>query len=409
MNIDPDVPRGADVLVGATAEAVEEVAVGTGHAAPLFGAALLIKMPGGGWTVPATTAYPKEAVLRDLIRDNPSMIVGVADPAVAAVEEFGVPGTGRIDVMIVEASGQITLVEAKLEANPEIRRKVLGQVFAYAAGLAAMSFEQFDEAWTARCNSSVIDSVLGTSADADERAELRKQLENTLSTGSFRLVVAVDQLTDELKASVSYLATHLDVDIVALELAYASHDGVEVLVPRSFGTEHRTAGRASGDRSRRRAGSYRATIAEQLDRLVQSADEASSGFGRVVRAVLGELDDDTTLWSADEQLLDPVLVTQNAPRRQPGKVITTRRTVGIRICFDWCRKLPQEVLEEALAVLESNPATARVVKDVRSKAFRTRPLMSYPEVLSDPAAVAATLRALQILTTDPSRSSSIAG
>lgn len=397
MTSDPDTLPSTDDLVDDTAQRA-------GHAAPLFGAALLIRMPGAGWTVPTTTAYPEEAVLRDLVRDNPSMIVGVADPAVAAVEEFGVIGTGRIDVMIVEASGQITLVEAKLGSNPEIRRKVLGQVFAYAAGVAAMTFEQFDEAWKARCGRSVIESVLGASADAEEQAELRARLEASLSSGAFRLVVAVDQLTDELKASVTYLATHLDVDIVALELAYASHDGVELLVPRAFGTEHRSTGRAGGNHGRRGAGSYRASIAEQLERLAQSAEQASAGFGRVVRSVLGELDDDTTLWSADEQLLDPVLVAHNEPRRQPGKVITTQRTVGIRICFDWCRKLPQGVLEEALAVLESNPATARAVKDVRSKAFRTRPLMRYPEILSEPGAVSTTLRALQILTRDPNTS-----
>ncbi len=244
-------------------------------------------------------------------------------------------------------------------------------------------------------------------ADPDERAELGRRLEGTLATGAFRLVVAVDQLTDELRASVTYLAAHLDVDIVAMELAYASHDGIEVLVPRSFGTERRLQARGgTGEGGRRVVGNYRSTISEHLDRLVQSADEASVGFGGIVRTVLGGLGDDVTLWSGDEQFLDPVVMTQNEPRRQPGKIITTQRTVGIRICFDWCRRLPAEVLEEALAALESNPTTAAAVGEVRIKSFRTRPLMRYPGVLSEPSAVAATLRALQILCRAPAVSSS---
>lgn len=46
------------------------------------------------------------------------------------------------------ASGQMTLVECKLAANPEICRNVIGPVFAYAAGLWRLSCDAFNRRFT---------------------------------------------------------------------------------------------------------------------------------------------------------------------------------------------------------------------------------------------------------------------
>ena len=46
-----------------------------------------------------------------------------------------ISGTGKADVVIVDASGDITVVECKLAANPEIRRRVVGQLLAYSSAI----------------------------------------------------------------------------------------------------------------------------------------------------------------------------------------------------------------------------------------------------------------------------------
>jgi len=53
-------------------------------AGPLHGAALLIRSRDGSWAVPSTSTYGSERDLRDLLAENPSIIPGVGDPAVAA-------------------------------------------------------------------------------------------------------------------------------------------------------------------------------------------------------------------------------------------------------------------------------------------------------------------------------------
>jgi RecB family endonuclease NucS len=42
---------------------------------------------------------------------------------VAVATEVPVPSTGSADVVAVDAAAQITIVECKLEKNPEIRRR----------------------------------------------------------------------------------------------------------------------------------------------------------------------------------------------------------------------------------------------------------------------------------------------
>ena len=54
----------------------------------------------------------------------------------AVVEEFWIPEAGTVDLLVVDRTGGLTLVECKLRANPEIRREVVGQILAYAGGLS---------------------------------------------------------------------------------------------------------------------------------------------------------------------------------------------------------------------------------------------------------------------------------
>lgn len=89
---------------------------------PLHSAAMLVNASGTAWLVPTTTSWHNEATLRDLLVSHPSLLPGVADPAVAAMKEFPIPNAGRVDVLAVESSGMITVCEAKLSANAEMRR-----------------------------------------------------------------------------------------------------------------------------------------------------------------------------------------------------------------------------------------------------------------------------------------------
>jgi hypothetical protein len=142
-----------------------------------------------------------------------------------------VPPTSSVD-----RDGGITIVECKLAANAEIRRWVIGQAFSYAAGLWQLSYEDLERAFSAR------GAKLAASFDgkaAWDPATFREAVEANLQRGAFRLVIAVDQITQELKRTVVYINRHTTTELrlLALELRHAADGGTEILLPEVYGEE----------------------------------------------------------------------------------------------------------------------------------------------------------------------------
>ena len=138
----------------------------------------------------------------------------------AVVSELSVPEAGYVDVVGVDADGAITLVECKLRANPDVRRHVVGQVFAYAAGLWGLDYDAFDGAFASRAGMPLARRMAELAPEGWDEKAFRTSVAANLAAGRFRLVIAVDQITDELSRIVRYLNEHTtpEVQILALEL-----------------------------------------------------------------------------------------------------------------------------------------------------------------------------------------------
>ncbi len=206
----------------------------------------------GKWTPATLTSYGQETGLQQLLQDDPSLVPGCAGSAV--VRELSIPGTGFADLVLVDEAGTITVVECKLQANPEIRRKVVGQVLEYASGLWRMDYDDFERAFASRSRTSLVQSVreaAGTEVDEDN---LRSRVSEALQAGRLRLVVAVDQITPELRSTIEFLNAHMsaEVAVMGLELGYFRQGDVELLVPASYGAEFAETVPAGGGRVTRR-------------------------------------------------------------------------------------------------------------------------------------------------------------
>lgn len=233
---------------------------------------MLIRQIGGTWHEPATAEYANEKELQDLVKHSPTLLPGGHQLAVA--DEFWVPGIGSVDLVGVSETGEITIVECKLRANPEIRREVIGQTLAYAGGLWRMDYEDFATTFQNRVGQSLPAAVsAATGADIDE-GDLRTAVGKRLVAGEFTLVVAVDAITPELKLIIEYLNEHTlaTVRVLALELAFGRDGEVELLIPTVYGEE-------AADRKRRSSSggsSWNAqTFAEQI---IERTDGAVRAF-----------------------------------------------------------------------------------------------------------------------------------
>ena len=151
----------------------------------------------GAWQEPAVQVYGNEKELQHLLQTAPSLLPSSAPLAV--VNEFWIPDVGSVDLVGVDTAGVITVVECKLRANPQIRREVVGQALAYAGGLWEMTFEAFADTFAKRAGKSLFAAVHEASGVEITDEELRQGVAGCLATGAFRIVIAVDAITEELK------------------------------------------------------------------------------------------------------------------------------------------------------------------------------------------------------------------
>jgi hypothetical protein len=150
----------------------------------------------------------KESELQKRIFESPSLLPGFDDPA-AAAREVPVRRAGKADVIVVDAEGQIAIVECKRAANPECRRWVIGQVFEYAVGLWKLDYENFERLLRAR-GTELTRPFKDAGWDEENEEAFRRNVSRNLEDGNFRLFIAVDEMNDKLKKRLDRTAVFLN-------------------------------------------------------------------------------------------------------------------------------------------------------------------------------------------------------
>ena len=152
----------------------------------------------GRWSQMDATRYLDESELQALLADAADVIPGSSldgEEIVVYCREFKT-AAGPIDLVGVGAAGSITVMEAKLYRNQDIKRKVVGQVLDYAARLWQTSIEELVIGFT-RARGRDPFELLRASAPADaewDESACRQQVAARLASGEFRLLIAVDEM-----------------------------------------------------------------------------------------------------------------------------------------------------------------------------------------------------------------------
>ncbi|WP_143424985.1 hypothetical protein [Geodermatophilus pulveris] len=335
-----------------------------------------------------------------MLLESPDLLPGSDGSPLTVTSQLYVPNTGPMDLFAVSLAGEITVVEVKLRANPEIRRSVVGQTLAYASGLWRMSYEELETAFAARAGGPLVQAVaarateLGGDFDADA---FRSAVARNLSTGAMRLVIAVDEITDELKRIIEFLndRTRPDLEVLALELGYVRHGEVEILVPTVYGQE--AVRRKAAEAPRRRW--------DEQALLAAIEQHSSAQAAAVLTAVYEHARDhcahshwywgegqhpSVTAWFRVGGLEVPVWTIYTAPA---GKGV-------LAVNFDWMHRrgagLPAESLARLVTRLRQLPEVAGLYADLEEKGYAKRP--SVPETsLAGPDATDVVLSALEEL------------
>jgi len=247
---------------------------------------ILIRSKGSdSWEEVESVTYNAEAEIQRLLSESPSLIPldevsQDASPLLVGVREFGLPGSGSTDLLAFSADGDVAVIECKLDANPESKRKVIGQILEYGAFLWGMSYEELDGKVQAREGRSLVDLVADAIGEEEWDAEsFREEVSEALASGTFILVIAVDNINSELARTIRFINNCVapGMSFVAIEMERFERAGVEILVPRVHGGRVKERPGPNGRGKRWNEGRFFAAVAATL-----SESEAS-----VVRDLYG--------------------------------------------------------------------------------------------------------------------------
>ena len=235
---------------------------------------LLLRRDGEQWHEPSSTGYTNEAALQDMLAEHPSLIPGVSSGAVVCKEFQSTAGSA--DIVVFDSHGGLTIVECKLDANREARREIIGQILDYASKLWQMHVDDFDAQWTKRTKVSLF-------SDPETADSRRTELETLLDQGRFRIVLAVDEISDDLRRIVEYLnsITLPEVAVIAVSYRRVQDGDVEIITPAVFGQEL-----AEAKNTARRSQREPWTIAEYLSWIEVNQPNTSATAEEFIRALI---------------------------------------------------------------------------------------------------------------------------
>ncbi|MFY9532141.1 MAG: hypothetical protein WAR24_24825, partial [Candidatus Acidiferrales bacterium] len=169
--------------------------------------AVLVKGKGGEWQEAKILRYSDERDLQTMLYSSPQLIPvqGELTKRRIFIDEAGLPGSGSSDLIGVDNDGEIYLVECKLATNPEIRREVIGQILEYAYFLWEMSYEDFDRLFVKRKGKTLKELLTESVAEGWEFEAFRKAATENLKTGKFHLIIAVDEMNEQLGEIIAFL------------------------------------------------------------------------------------------------------------------------------------------------------------------------------------------------------------
>jgi hypothetical protein len=207
------------------------------------------------------TRFTEEGKLQDYLEEYPTLIP-LADivedaPDLLCIGREVSAGSGSIDLLCIDRDSLLTVVETKLRKNREARREVVGQIIEYASYVAQWTVddvyriadeylaksEKVPPVYKGKTLNEVMKDIVGDDfSDEDFRGKIGQNLRD----GRIRLIIAVDELIEQLRATVTFLNSFSNFDILLLQVTdFEESETKKVLVPVLFGYATKSAERGS--------------------------------------------------------------------------------------------------------------------------------------------------------------------
>lgn len=210
-----------------------------------MGRYVLVNHGGQEYVLPESM-LPSEARLHDALEKHPELFpaedLNLGQLLVVGRE---VPfESGMADLLYLDESGQIVIVEVKKGTENPDSRRVVAQLLDYGAHLWGMSYEDFESRIAlpylrqrrgqGNAPSSLIEAAAASFAFDEETSseQFRLSLTAHLAAGTFVYVVAARTLSPTLGTVLRYLAAISTIQTAAITVDYYRDEDRDIMVPR---------------------------------------------------------------------------------------------------------------------------------------------------------------------------------
>lgn len=321
--------------------------------------AAIWKSDGSSWELLSTDGFTDEATLHSLIEEAPQLLPLAGNPELVIAGREVQLGTNTADLIAVETTGRVVILEIKLARNSESRRAVVAQILTYAAYLDGQTREAFE---TDIVGAHLVRRGFTTLAAAVEaqdqvgtfsRDDFDNELATSLIEGRFRLVLVLDDAPDELVRLVGYLSKvtqNLVIDLVTIS-AY-NVGGSRIIVPQRVDPE-RYEGRATTRPSLTSQTTTSSGITDFVAALESYPDSLRDSLGRCVEWALSLQD------AGLARLVTTIGTTRNVlrpclPGRDSG-LISVSSDSGLRLWRSAFERYAPESLQRLEDTLKPTP------------------------------------------------------
>jgi hypothetical protein len=151
--------------------------------------------------------------------------------------------SGPIDALGIDQIGNIYLIETKLYKNPD-KRTVVAQVLDYGASLwrSSNDFVDFTTDLEQHTNKQFGKGLNEAIRDhfglqTEEVAPILDNMRLNLNSGTFKFVILMNKVHQQLKDLILFLNQNSQFDVLAVELEYYQHEDFEIMIPKVHGTD----------------------------------------------------------------------------------------------------------------------------------------------------------------------------
>jgi len=187
---------------------------------------------GNSYTAIQTRPIAHEEELQRLFQEHTNLVPSELDERCIAAREFRTPA-GDIDHLILDAQGNLMVIETKLARNSK-RREVVAQVIDYASQLYRFGPQELIDEMRRKVGYDFTDEWFSSRL---EREEFLRAIESNLQNGRLTMTIVMDQADELLKDVVRFINRSTEFTLILAEISVADSGGKDIVTVQVYGDE----------------------------------------------------------------------------------------------------------------------------------------------------------------------------